>query len=274
MVAMKAQGLWVLLPSYGINAPWLLNTMQLLSCRSMLYVWFGRLQEFHSIPSLLSHRSSLYLYKLSVPAGIMRRRGIPRRGSNYGNRGGRASPTPSNVNPISAIPPSPQSLEVEGAHPNSSLQTSSFSFRSEVNRPIITINFTVSVAEEERNSSSSAPSDNDPSQDDSILLGDLSGHVYRAGSQHEDQPASEHIQLPHFVKENVLVQEQNPNLTPAWIEGPSGGPSHGYTRIMHLVTHPNGEPVLDNDGGVTWLASPSPEREKAPSSPKHASSDQ
>lgn len=130
------------------------------------------------------------------------------------------------------------------------------------------------MVEEERNSSSSAPSDKDPSQDDSILLGDLSGHVYCVGRQHEDIPASEQIQPPHYAKENDLVQDQNLNSTPVPIEGPSSVPSHAYTRIMHLVTHPNGKQVLDEEGGVTWIASPSPKREEAPSSPNHAGSDQ
>lgn len=274
MVKMKAHGFWVLLSGHGINASFLFNTMPLPSCCIMLCIWCGRIQEVYQVPSLLRHWSSTCLHKFSVPAITMRRRGIPRRGSNYGNREGRAYPAPLTVNPISTIPPSPLSLESEGARLNSSFQTSSFSFQSEVNRPIITFNFSVSVVEEEGNSSSSTPSANDPSQDDSILLGDLSGHVYRAGRQHEEHPAPDQLQPPNFAKENALVQDQCPHSTPTQIEGPSGDPSHGYSQILHLMTHPNGETVLDEEGGVTWIGSPSPERKEAPSSPNHVGSEQ
>lgn len=263
--------LWfrVLDQCYGINASGLYWAKLPLSWRIVIWVWHGRRPEISRALSAPGYFHSICLHWLSALATMIRRRGIPRRGSNSGNRGGRARPMPQTVDPISSMPPSPPMPELDKSRPNNSFQTSSFSFQSQLNRPTVTINFTVSVYEEEGNSSSSAPSDYAPSQDDSILLGDLDGCVYHVDHRQEDAPAPDQTQHPTPAQENDPVPEQMQYPILAQEDVLLCGPSHRYPRVLHLVTHPNGEPVMDEDGYVTWLASPSPEKEDAPPSPGH-----
>lgn len=183
-----------------------------------------------------------------------RRRGIPCRGIHSGNRGSLSRPAPQIVTSIASTLPSSPSLDQDRFPPNNSYQTSRFSFQSQLNRPIVTVNFTIFVSEEEGNPSSSIPSVSSPSQDDSILLGDLSGRVYHADHMQEDAPASEAPQQLAPLQEDALVC----------------GPSQRDLGVLHLVTHPDGEPVLDADGLVTWLASTSQEKEDTPALPSHA----
>lgn len=47
-------------------------------------------------------------------------------------------------------------------------------------------------------------------------------------------------------------------------------PAHRPTGDLHLVTDSAGEPLLDEEGFVTWVASPSPVKEERQASPSKA----
>lgn len=217
--------------------------------------WFWRRPEFFS--AFIS--SGLFCFNCSPSsfASVIMpcRRGIPRRGSHSGNRGSLSRPAPQSVAPIALAPPSSPPLDQDRFLPNNSYQTSRFTFQSQLFRPIVTVNFTIFVSEEESTQFSSTPPVSSLSQDYSVLLGDLTGRVYHEDHMQEDAPVSEAPQQPDPIQEDALVCE----------------PSQREVGILHLVTNPDGgEPVLDEDGLVTWVASTSQEKEVTPASPSHA----
>lgn len=185
-----------------------------------------------------------------------RSRGIPRRGSHSGNRGRPSRPAPQHVAPITSAPPSSSPPDQDRLIPKNSYQTSRFMFQSRLNRPVVIVNFTIFLSEEENNQLSSTPSISSYSQDDSVLLGDLTGIVFHADHMQEDAPVSEAPQQP-----------VNPTQNDALV----CGPSQRVVGILHLVSTPDGgAPTLDEDGFVTWAASTSQVNEVTPASPKHA----
>lgn len=118
----------------------------------------------------------------------------------------------------------------------------------------MTVNFTVFVSEEESTHLSSTPSAFAHSQDDSILLGDMTELVLHVDRMHVDAPIPEVRQQLEPVQEDDILCE----------------PSQNATGYVHLVTHSDGASALDEDGFVTWVASPSRAKEDIPSTPSHA----
>lgn len=210
-------------------------------------------QNFISAPtssgSLYLTRSLRFLAAVSMP----RSRGIPRRGGRLGIRGC-SPPVPEQVAPIALAPPSSPPLEQDRILPNNSYQTSRFIFQSQLNRPVVTVNFTVFISEEENYHLSSSPPPSSPSQDDSILLGDMTGLVFHADRMQEDAPVSAAPQQLVPAQENDIV----------------GEPSQKVAGLLHLVTDSDGMPVLDDEGLVTWFASPSQAKKASPASSSHA----
>ena len=88
----------------------------------------------------------------------------------------------------------------------------------------MTVNFTIFVSEEESNQLSSTPSASSHSQDDSVLLGDLTGIVFHADHMQEDAPVSKVPQQPDPAQEDALVC----------------GLSQRAVSFLHLVTNPDG----------------------------------
>jgi len=119
---------------------------------------------------------------------------------------------------------------------------------------VVTVNFTVFVSQEESTQLSSTPSASAHSQDDSILLGDMTGLVFHVDRMHVDAPVPEVPQQPEPAQEDDILCE----------------PSQKATGCVHLVTDSDGAPALDEDGFVTWVASPSQAKEDIPTSPSHA----
>lgn len=113
---------------------------------------------------------------------------------------------------------------------------------------MLTVNFTVYVTEEKNYQFSSTPPASSPSQDDNILLGDMTGLVFHADRMQRDAPVAAAPQQPVPAPENDNV----------------GEPSQKVPGLLHLVTDSDGMPVLDAEGFVTWVSSPSPEK-KTPS---------
>ena len=83
---------------------------------------------------------------------MARRRGVPRRGGNSGNRGvsrRRRGSTPHNITPLASASPSSPPSDHSRPSLNSSFQTTWFRFRSRLNKPLISANITVIFTEEE-----------------------------------------------------------------------------------------------------------------------------
>lgn len=158
------------------------------------------------------------------------RQGTPHRGSHSGNRGYPSQPASENVAPIASAPPSSPPQDRDRLIPNNSHQTSRFAFQSRFNQPVMTVNFTIYVSEEESNQLSSLPSFSSHSQDDSILLGDMTGIVFHADQMQEDAPVSKAPQQPVNPTQNDVLL---------------CGPSQSAVGILHLVTNPDGAPVPD-----------------------------
>lgn len=190
-------------------------------------------------------------------------RGISRRGSHSGNRGQPSRPVPEIVEPIASAPPSVQPPNQNRSVPMNSQQTSRFMFQSRLDRPVVTVTFTISVSEEESNQHSSTPSISSFSQDASVLLGDMTGIVFHADHMQEDVPVTEAPQ--HTPAPEMPQQADNPTQEDILVYGPS----RRVTGELHLITNPDGTLVLDEDGMVTWATSPSQADEAMPTSPKH-----
>lgn len=133
----------------------------------------GVLRVSHSsvLSSFWVHSSlqSLFLYPQSLSLFITlsrlnmapRRRGIPRRGSNSGFRGGqggRGSLEPRRISPLAIAAPSSPTSDESG-----SLHSSRFKFKSRLNRPLISALVIVIFSEEEDDLASSVASSKDQS---------------------------------------------------------------------------------------------------------------
>lgn len=135
-----------------------------------------------------------------------RRRGIPRRGSSSAPRG-RASLSPSpNVIPISSASPSSRPPNPSSQTPNTSFQTSRFTFRSRLNRPVVTITTTILMAEEAEQQNDPAISSSTQSPEESLAQGELEGATLIAEHMQEDSPAAEDTTRQRTpTQEDVLV---------------------------------------------------------------------
>lgn len=205
-----------------------------------------------------------------------RLRGISRRGSHSGTRGYSSHPIPEVVEPLTAAPPSPRPLNLQNTISMNSQQSSRFVFQSSLNKPLVIVNFTISVSEEPSITQNPSPPPPTVTEDANVLLGDMTGVVFHADHMQEDpepivQPAPEPIvqQAPEPIVqqpiENVIQQADNP----APRETAARKPVRIYSGRQHLVTHPDGSRVFHEDGMITWLPSPSPEGDDTPASPKH-----
>lgn len=211
-------------------------------------------QDFSSIPTITGLFCLNQALRSSVSVSMPRSRAIPRRGGWSGIRGKPSHSAPQQVAPIALVPPSSPLLDQERFIPNNSHQTSRFIFQSRLNRPVVTVNLIVFVSEEESTQLSSTPSASAHSQDDSILLGDMNGLVFHVDRMHVDAPVPEVPQQPEPTKEDDILCE----------------PSQKATGCVHLVTDSDGAPTLDEDGFVTWVASPSQAKEDILATPSHA----
>lgn len=106
------------------------------------------------------------------------RRGIPRRGSNIGDKGCPSRPAPQNVMPITSISPSSPPLGQARSPPHNSFQTSKFTFHNRLNRHVLTASITIILTEEENSHVSLAQTTSSHSQEDSVLQVDMAGVVF------------------------------------------------------------------------------------------------
>ncbi|MFX7090645.1 hypothetical protein ABTH94_21215, partial [Acinetobacter baumannii] len=83
--------------------------------------------------------------------------------------------------------------------------------------------------EEETHHPSSTPLTSPSSQDEGVLLGDMTGLVYHPNCINEGAPASNVPQQPAQAMEEDKVKE----------------PAHFSSGNLHLVTDSAGEPLLD-----------------------------
>lgn len=211
-------------------------------------------QDFSSTPAISSFLCLIRSLRSFASVTMPHSRGIPRRRGRSGIRARPSQSAPQQVAPIALVPPSSPLSDQERIIPNNSYQTSRFVFQSRLNRPVVTVNFIVFVSEEESNQLSSTPPASSNSQDDSILLGDMIGLVFHVDRMYEDAPVPEVPQQPDPAKEDENVCK----------------PSQRATGYLHLVTDSGGALLLDENGFVTWVASPSQAKEDMQASPSHA----
>lgn len=152
-----------------------------------IFIWLCYL-----LTSTLAFSGFLCLHcplKSLVSASMPRSRGIPRRGGRSGIRANPSHSAPQQVSPIASVPPASPPSDQEGIISNNSYHSSRFVFHSQLNRPVVTVNFTVFVSEEERNPVSPTPFASSNSQDDSILLGNMAGRVFHVERWNEEATA-------------------------------------------------------------------------------------
>lgn len=183
-----------------------------------------------------------------------RSRGIPRRGGRSGTRVG---PDPENLHPVSpmaSVPPSSPSSEQESLAPQGTYQTFRLRFPSRLIRPEVVVNLSVYISEEEPDDPSSTSHASASPQDNDILLGDMNGLVFRAHRIEEGQGQGIPVQnalVREVPAQGASVQEILP-------------PSNYAMKRDARNDRPQlglGEPILDKEGFVIWLDSPSPGKE-------------
>lgn len=188
-----------------------------------------------------------------------RLRGLSRRGSHSGTRGQPSRPNPEPVEPINVAPPSPRALNLPNAIPMNSQQSARFLFQSSLTRPLVIVTFTISVAEEPTKARSPSPTPPVVNADTNVFLGDMSGTVFPVEHMQEDPPAAD----PPQQSTERQMQVPDINVVPeAAPPAPAKKASRKKERIrsgqLHLVTHPDGTPVFNEEGMVTWLPPPEP----------------
>jgi len=92
------------------------------------------------------------------------------------------------------------------------------------------------IFEEATHHPSSTPPTSPSSQNEGVLLGDMTGMVYHPDLNIEEAPASNVPQQPAQAMEEEKVRE----------------PAHFPTGTLHLVTDLAGEPLMDEEGYATW----------------------
>jgi len=135
---------------------------------------------------------------------------------------------------------------------------------------MVTVTFTVSVSQENSIQLSSPAVSPAHSQDANVLLGDMTGIVFHVDHIQEEPPDSEMPQHDLVMEEpqhDPAMEE--PQNAPAQDDTIACGPVQHDAGFLHLVTHPDGTPVLDEDGIMTWVSSPSEMKEILATSPNH-----
>lgn len=220
-------------------------------------------------------------------------RGISRRGTHSGSRGQSTRSPPEFAEPSQAVAPSPRPLHLTIPIPMGNQQSSRFVFQSSLDKPVITVNFTISVSEEAIRSPTPASPPRIIQGDSEILLGDLTGVVFPIDPMQEDfQPTILQAPAPITQSDPVTPLQQAPvSLTQPVPEANNPQPPEGssrraedrvpkakatssstrtFTGNMHIVTHPDGSPVFDNEGMVMWIPSTSSDSENASDRSDHA----
>lgn len=127
---------------------------------------------------------------------MVRQHGVSRRGGTGGNHGHDSQSGPLNIIPLaSASPPSPPSDHGRPFLQNS-FQTIRFKFHNRLNKPILSTNITVILAEEEDKPSSFVHTTTSQSQDDSVLQRDVVGTVFNCDNVQEEGNMPEAPQPP------------------------------------------------------------------------------
>lgn len=99
-----------------------------------------------------SYLQSLDSFNPQILIVMARRRGIPRRGSNSGSRGGsrgRGGSVPQHITPLASVSPSSPPSDSSSPTLNSSFHSTRFKFRSRLNKPLISATIAVIFSEEE-----------------------------------------------------------------------------------------------------------------------------
>jgi len=178
---------------------------------------------------------------------MARRRGISRRGSSSGARGGvrgRGGSGPRRISPLDSISPASPSSDHSDLSLNSSFHSSCFKFKSRLNKPIISAIITVIFSEEEDVLTGSVETSKDRSlsHNSRDSQGSMAGDVLnnpttlQAEGHQEDscyQQASSH--------KDIIA------CAPAQFSG----------SILHLVTPPGCNKMeVEENVMVHWVSSP------------------
>lgn len=198
-------------------------------------------------------------------------RGIPRRGGNTGScvgYGGHGNSAPHRISPTTIASPSSPTSDSSEPTLNSSLHSTRFKFKSQLDRSLISAIVAVIFSEEEVDTTSSdeMSKDQSPSHHSSdsqsslvgaflnvsvsgqeagqqkeihpqLAIEDMAEKVYIEEGQQEDTQVPEESQHPtNMTQEEIIVCE------PVQWEG----------GILKKFTTPDGEPVFDEYGFVTW----------------------
>ena len=177
---------------------------------------------------LLSHPQSSGTFNPLIYIVMARRRGIPRRGSNSGSRGGswgRGGSVPRRITPLASASPSSLPSDYSGPALNSSFHTTRFKFRSRLNKQIISATITVIFSEEEDELTSSKETSKEQShsQNFSNSQGSLAGVVLNdSAALHEEGQQEDSCPQPDSPQEQIIACE------PARFSG----------KVLHLVLPP------------------------------------
>ena len=184
------EGVWVGYWAYSVAVGYLLEVESILC---VLGCWVLHSKVWFSIwlllvcELLLPHSLSFSIFIPLLYSVMARCRGIPRRGSSSGSRGGsggRGSSAPRRISPLATASPSSPPSDYFGPSLNSSLHTSRFKFKSRLNRPLISAIITVIFSEEEDELTSSAETSKEQwlSQNSSDSQSSLAGAVLKVSA--------------------------------------------------------------------------------------------
>lgn len=174
-----------------------------------------------------------------------RSRGIPRGGGFSTPRGRALQSSSPLIIPISSTSPSSPPPNPSRPVPNSSFETSHFTFRSCLNKPVVTITTTILVAEEAELHEDPISSSSTSPPEASLAQGEGEGPMFTTEHMQEDSPAAE---------------DSTRQRTPPQEEVIVCGPVQHDFGILHLVTPTEGG--AEGNEEVTWVAAPGTQAEQ------------
>lgn len=162
---------------------------------------------------------------------------------------------PWNVMPSASISPLTSSMGTAEPSLQNSYQTSTFTFHSKLHKPTLTASTTIIISEEETNQVGMAQTTSSHSQEDSVLYGDMAGVVYNEEKLQEDPQVPEEPWQPiNIIQDEIIACE----------------PVQYARSTLNLVPTPDGAPVFDEHGFVTWVAVSNKAEENKKDESEHA----
>lgn len=221
-------------------------------------VWFWNRVQLACNWLLHSYLQSLSSVNPQIHIAMPRRRGIPRRGSNSGSRGGsrsRGGSVPQRINPLASASPSSPLSDSSGPTLNSSFHSACFKFTRRLHKPLISATITVIFSEEEDElTSSEEPSrEQSHSHNSSDFQGSLVGVVLKdSGVMHEEGHQENSHPQPSSPQEPIIDCE----------------PARLSRNVLSLVLPPGSSTMEAEDNMmVSWVSSPNQANEKDSGSP-------